>query len=215
MSYAKAPKLIIIDCDGVLYDENELDTNALVHGFNKTCSEYFKFPDKNVDAVASYAKEKHTKGAYTYINEISKKIGIDPESLVKQVIENIDYSNIKSDKDNILPKLQELQHKYKICIYSNNHLMHVNKILKAKFNTLANQLPFEVFDMRYAEQDGIFYAKESDVSISKLEKHFNINAKDFLWIDDSQHISDALEPFGCRVTLVTKENRLIDILNKL
>lgn len=210
-----SPELIILDCDGVLYDDSELDTNALVHNFNETCKKYIGCHDKNMDAVAKSTKEKQTKGVYNYIIDIANKIGISPEAFVQEVVYNIDYSHIHVDKDNILDKLYELQSRFKICICSNNHLTHINQILQAKFNIQANQLPFEVFDMRYAEENGIFYSKESAEFISKLEKHFGIKADKFLWIDDSQHVADAVKSFGCQTILKTKEIRLIDILNTL
>ena len=69
--------------------------------------------------------------------------------------------------------------------------------------------------MTYAEENGIFYSKESEVSVSKLEKHFNIQATNFLWIDDSPRVLDVVKSFGCQTMLVTPTNRLVDILNTL
>ena len=35
-----APKLIIVDCDGVLYHPSELDVNAMVYAFNDVCDDF-------------------------------------------------------------------------------------------------------------------------------------------------------------------------------
>ena len=79
----------------------------------------------------------------------------------------------------------------------------------------ANQLPFEVFDATYAVKDGIFYSKQSNVFITKLEKHFKIKASDFLWIDDNAQIADDISAFGSHYVLVSKTNSLKNILTSL
>lgn len=206
--------LIIIDCDGVLYEESELDKNAIIYGFNKAC-EVLSAPDAKIKFVEDCTKDKPVKGVYNYINYVANKIGISPESFIKKTVEHIDYSHIQPDQNGILEKLKKIQNKFKICICSNNHLLHINEVIKAKFTMESKELPFEIFDMTYAEKDGEFYPKESDVFIQKLEKHFNISADRFLWIDDSQQIIEKLKTFGSKTILTTPQKRLIDILTEI
>ena len=63
--------------------------------------------------------------------------------------------------------------------------------------------------------NGIYYPKQSDIFIKKLEKHFDVKSSDFLWIDDSQQIVDNVAAFGSRYILVSDKNRLKDVLESL
>ena len=76
-------------------------------------------------------------------------------------------------------------------------------------------MPFAVFDMRFAEQNGNFYAKESPVFVAKLEQYFGIPARNFVWIDDNPNILEKVKSFGSQSIQVTDENRLKDILEYL
>lgn len=208
-------KLILIDCDGVLYHPSELDVNAIIYAFDNVCdkSNMKSYKFSNIDY--HNLKDKPVKTFFNYMNYTAKKHGIKTEDFILNVIKHIDYSRIKPDKDNILQKLIKLSQKYKICICSNNHKAHINNILKAKFNINAEQFPFDIFDINFAFQNDIFYDKHSDVFIKKLEQHFDLKARDFLWIDDTQPILETLTNFGCQTILVTQENHLSDIINKI
>ena len=204
-------KLIIIDCDGVLYHSSELDINAMVnYAFGLACHDFnISIDDVDLDEICKYPSY------YAFIDNLAKQHCIKTDDFIAQMIKHVDYSGLAPDNTGVLQKIQDLTQRYKLCICTNNHIMHVNKILNAKFNICSDQFPCEIFDTRYANLDGVFYSKESDVFISKLEKHFGINARDFLWIDDTQHVIDTVKSAGCNGILVTDSNRLIDILNKL
>ena len=214
MNTGSKSKLVLIDCDGVLYSPSELDINAFIPAFNETCND-FKCPDIKFNFIEYCAKCKSVKGIYNYINYVANQIGVATDVFITKIVEHIDYSNITPDKDGILEKLKTLQNKYEICICSNNHLMHIDKILKAKFNISANKFPFKIFDMTYAQEKGVFYHKESDVFISKLAKHFNINAKNFIWIDDSLDIIEKIKKSGCKTFQITEQKCLSNILDLL
>lgn len=212
MNITKQPKLILIDCDGVLYHPSELDIDAMVFAFNTTCEE-LSLNDKKL--IKGNKNNEPVKGVYNYIEHIAQEAGLDTETFISKVVAHIDYSHITPDSDGILEILQKLANKFKICICTNNALQHVNQVIKAKFNISPNQLPFEIFDATYASIDGIYYPKQSDVFIRKLEKHFGINAADFFWIDDDMGVVNNVAAFGCEAAQITQDYRLIDALNDL
>jgi len=204
-------KLIIIDCDGVLYPVSELDVNTVSKAiFYSACRDF------NILTNAfDFEEISEQPNYYTFIDNLARQYGIKTDVFMSKMMEYIDYSGIKPDNNGVLQKIKDLSDKYKFCVCSNNHLTHINNVLKAKFNIYADQMPCEIFDTQYANIDGVFYAKQSYVFISKLEKHFGINAKNFLWIDDTPNVIDTVKSVGCDGILVTNENRLIDILNTL
>ena len=206
------PKLIIIDCDGVLYHPSELDIDAMVFAFNNVCEE-LSLNDKKL--IKGDKNNEPVKGVYNYIEHVAQEAGLDTETFISKVVAHIDYSHITPDSDNILKTLKKLANKCKICICTNNAMQHVNQVIKAKFNISVKQFPFEVFDATYASVNGIYYPKQSDIFIKKLEKHFDVKSSDFLWIDDSQQIVDNVAAFGSRYILVSDKNRLKDVLESL
>ncbi|MBR2137039.1 MAG: hypothetical protein IJ852_03650, partial [Alphaproteobacteria bacterium] len=104
-----------------------------------------------------------------YIASVAQKVDVPTEDFILKMVAHIDYSGIKADSDGILQKLSKLSKNCQICILTKNNLAHLNHVLKAKFNIEADNLPFAVFDMRFAEKNGNFYAKESPVFVAKLE----------------------------------------------
>ena len=208
------PKLIIVDCDGVLYHPSELDINAMVYAFNDVCDDFGLTAEK-FNYIENCTRDKPIKGFYNYIDSVAQKIGVPTEDFILKMVAHIDYSGIKADESGVLPQLLTLSRKLQVCICTNNHLAHLNHVLKAKFNLMEDNLPFEVFDMRYAEQNRCYYAKESPQFVAKLEEHFGIYARDFLWIDDNPEILGKVASYGSQAIQVTEENRLIDILNRL
>lgn len=204
-------KLVIIDCDGVLYHPSELDVNAMSdHALDAACNALSI--SNNIEAFIEASKQPNF---FNYIDNLAKKNNITADDFISKMVEHIDYSGLKPDNTGVLQKIQGLSNKYKFCICTNNHLIHVNKILNAKFDISAKQLPFEVFDTTYAKKDGKYYSKQSDVFISKLEKHFDIDVGNFLWIDDNPEVITTVKSIGSNGALVTDDCRLIDILNTL
>jgi FMN phosphatase YigB (HAD superfamily) len=212
MNTKKRPKLIVIDCDGVLYHPRELDVNAMLSAFNSACDELC-IPDEKFIIIDGKIETKSIGGSYNHILSAANKANITPETFINKVIDFIDYSNISTDTDNVLELIHKLSQKYKVCICTNNTLPHVNKVLKAKFNINANMLPFEVFDATFAEKGGIYYPKQSDIFVEKLEDHFGIKATDFLWIDDDTTVTNAVTDLGSQFELVTTKHCLKDILS--
>ena len=209
-----ADKLLIVDCDGVLYHPSELDINAMVYAFNDVCDD-LGLKGEKFNYIENCTRDKPISGFYNYIASVAQKVGVPTEDFILKMVAHIDYSHIKADSDGILQKLSGLSRKYQICICTNNHLAHLNHVLKAKFGVTADNLHFTVFDMRYAEQNGNFYAKESPVFVAKLEQYFGIPARNFVWIDDNPNILEKVKSFGSQSIQVTDENRLKDILEYL
>ena len=208
------PKLIIIDCDGVLYPSSELDINAMVYAFNDVCDDFGLIEEKCTN-IEDCTCNKPIKGFYDYIGYVAEKVGINRDDFILKMVEHIDYSHIKADKDKILEKFEKLNQNRPLSICTNNHATHVNQVLKAKFNIGAQQLPFEIFDARYAKKDGQHYPKESELFITQLEKHFGTEACNFLWIDDNPKIVEKIAKYGSKAILVDEKKSLAKILKAL
>jgi len=214
MNNTKKPKLIIIDCDGVLYNPAELNVNAVLAAFNTACDE-LNLGDERLAIDKNLNCKKPIGGIYNHIVSVAQRANITPNAVIKKTVRHIDYSHITPDNDNILDLFHKISRKYNVCICTNNNKAHLNMVLKAKFGIRANQLPFEVFDAAFAKQGGKYHPKQSVVFINKLEKHFGINACDFLWIDDDPMVKSDTAVFGSQSILITKRRHLKSVLSNL
>lgn len=207
-------KLLILDCDWVLYKPSELDVNAMVYAFNDVCDE-LNCTEYKFTHIENCTEDKPIKWFYNYIAYISNLLNINMDDFIEKMIEKIDYSNIKFDSEWILERLKLLHNKYKICICTNNHKKHVDKIFKAKFGLTLNNFPYSCFDVNFAKSKWVYFSKESPEFVSKLEKQFNIKSSNFIWIDDTQTVLEKISVYWWECILVDENNSFLKVLKSL
>lgn len=207
-------KLLILDCDWVLYKFDELDVNAMIYAFNDVCDE-LNCTEYKFTRIEHCTEDKPVKWFYNYIAYISNLLSINMNDFIDKMVSKIDYSNIKLDTEWILETLKSKDFNYKICICTNNHKKHINKILKAKFDLTLDNFPYPCFDVDYAKSWWVYYSKQSPEFVSKLEKQFNIKSSNFIWIDDTPTVLEKISIYWWLCILVDKNNTLLNILKSL
>ena len=207
-------KLLILDCDWVLYKPNELDINAMVYAFNNVCDD-LNCQEYKFTHIENCTENKPVKWFYNYIRYVAELFGINFDDFIEKMISTVDYSNIKKDSEWILNILKDLETDYEICICTNNHKKHINKILKAKFDLTLDNFPYPCFDVDFAKNEWVYYSKQSPEFVSKLEKQFNIKSSNFIWIDDTPSVLEKTSTFWGQCILLDENNSLLKILNSL
>lgn len=207
-------KLLILDCDWVLYKPNELDVNAMVYAFNNVCDD-LNCQEYKFTHIEHCTENKPVKWFYNYIRYVAELFGINFDDFIEKMISTVDYSNIKKDSEWILNILKDLETDYEICICTNNHKKHLDKVLWAKFGIISNRFPYPIFDVVYSETEWKFYPKQSPEFLSKLERSFNIKSSNFLWIDDTPSVLEKVSELWCQCILVDENNNLFKIIKSL
>lgn len=207
-------KLLILDCDWVLYKPSELDVNAMVYAFNDVCDE-LNCTEYKFTRIEHCTEDKPVKWFYNYIAYISNLLSINIDDFIDKMISKIDYSNIKFDSEWMLETLNSKDSYYEICICTNNHKKHIDKILKAKFGLVLDDFPYPCFDVDYAKSEWVYYPKQSPEFISKLEKQFNIKSSNFIWIDDTPSVLEKASTFWGQCILVDENNSLLKIFKSM
>lgn len=198
----------------VLYKPSELNVNSMVYAFNDVCDE-LNCTEYKFTRIEHCTEDKPVKWFYNYIAYISNLLSINMDDFIDKMISKIDYSNIKFDSEWILETIKSKDSNYEICICTNNHKKHIDKILKAKFGLTLDNFPYPCFDVDYAKSEWVYYSKQSPEFISKLEKQFNIKSSDFLWIDDTPSVLEKVSELWCQCILVDKNNNLFKIIKSL
>ena len=183
----------------VLYKPKELNVNAMVYAFNDVCDS-LDCKEYKFTRIENCTYDKPVKWFYSYIFYVSENLNIKIDDFIERMINNINYSHIKRDDEWILEKLEKLNQNYEICICTNNHKRHLDKVLKAKFGIMSNNFPYPILDVTYVEN---------------LEKHFNIKSSDFLWIDDTPTVLEKISEFWWNCILINENNSLIEVLGAL
>jgi len=204
--------VILVDCDGVLYSPNQLDINAMVYAFNQTCTDW-GLNEAKLDYVEDCTRNKPVKGFFDYINYIADQTQIKFEDFCRQMVNNVDYSHLLPDTSGILPDLIEISHHCQLCLCTDNHPFHLDRILQARFGIALADLPFPNFNCLSFCENGNYYSKASSQAVEKLEKFFNSPATNFIWLDDSSRIAEKVRVCGCQCCLVTAEQPLTYHLN--
>ena len=207
-------KLLILDCDWVLYKPSELDVNAMVYAFNDICDE-LNCTEYKFTRIEHCTEDKPVKWFYNYIAYISNLLSINMDDFIDKMISKIDYSNIKFDSEWILETIKSKDSNYEICICTNNHKKHIDKILKAKFGLTLDNFPYPCFDVDYAKSEWVYYPKQSPEFISKLEKQFNIKSSNFIWIDDTQTVLEKISVYWWQCILIDENNSFLKVLKSL
>ena len=136
------------------------------------------------------------------------------DKLCYNMIESIDYSKIKRD-DELFELLLKVGKKYDICIFTNNHMLHLDKVYRNLFGKTLEEFPFKSYDICSTLKDGYFHPKQSkDGYKNFLEKINKKNTECIVYDDSKKNIQKCIEN-NIPYEFITPENTLKMALNKL
>ena len=96
-----ADKLLIVDCDGVLYHPSELDINAMVYAFNEVCDDVGLKGEK-FNYIENCTRDKPISGFYNYIASVAQKVDVPTEDFILKMVVNWcfndDFAYLKARK---------------------------------------------------------------------------------------------------------------------
>ena len=126
---------------------------------------------------------------------------------------SLDYSKIKRD-DELFELLLKVGKKYDICILSNNHKFHLDRVYKNLFGKTVEQIPFKSYDISSTLKDGFFHPKFSDGYKIFLEKINKKNTECIVFDDSLENIEKCVE-YKIPYIFITPNNTLKMALEKL
>ena len=177
-------KLLILDCDGVLYPASNISHMDFINAFHKTKDNH---KDKNL-----CIEEHNLRSAANFWNEIRKmcnNAGCSFDEFCKEMVANINYKKIR--KSNVLLSLIFLtKKKIDIAVLSDNHQYHLEQILRHRFNLgiedfAANGI--KCYDITSTEDNGIFCPKYQESALLNFLRKQNRDAKDCIFVDNNKN----------------------------
>lgn len=204
-------KLIILDCDGVLYPTDQLPFQHFIKALKKTWDQ-FHIPDETIQKAKIKRNKAGYTGIYNHIFFVAKETKIPFEILVDYFIEQIDYSGLKKNIP-LKEHLTVLNKKIPCCIVTNNHNRHLDIILKQVFDlsTTDSFLPKIDISNRF---DGIgFLSKKNPNCFLKICEQFSVHPEDTLCADDTPTILKIAKSIGLKTLLISQQLPLYPQLN--
>ena len=206
-------KTLIIDCDGVLYPEYQFPLSKEVKAIelqaytnNISKEDYQKISNETI--------KRGEQGLFNFILNLCNKKMNTYNIFCKKVADSFDYADIKRN-DELYNLLLKASKKYNICIFTNDCNYHLDKVYKKLFGLSLYDFPFPSYDIGFTFENGCFHPKQEKDAYIKFMKKINVDKKDCIVIDDSYRNIQRCIELGIQYEYITKENTLINVLNKL
>ena len=127
---------------------------------------------------------------------------------------SLDYSKIKRD-DELFELLLEAGKKYDICVLSNNHRFHLDRVYRNLFGKTLEEFPFKSYDISFTLKDGHFHGKESKDGYKNFLEKINKKNTECIVLDDSLSNIKKCSEYEIPYILITPNNTLKIALKKL
>lgn len=194
------PKLILLDCDGVLYPTEQLPFRCFMTALQKTWDLLHVSPQ-----TVQIAKEKRNTAGYTgiynHILFVCRETQLDFNRVTDVFLQQVDYGGLKPNPT-LKKQLEDLNRKIPCCIVTNNHKKHLNTVLNRVFGITSetNFLPQIDISDRF---DGTgFLSKKNPTCFLKICRRFNVTPQQTLCADDTPAILKIAKRTGLKTLLV-------------
>ena len=209
-SSLKAIKTLLIDCDGVLYDDIGGSDN--IEGIYKTLAQY-GISQEEFHQMRTKLKESGVRGLFNSVLELCKKYHINFNEFAVNTVANTNYSYISPD-----PKMLDLLKKVAtimpVYIVTNNTRPHLNKIFDClrggpSSKDLSEELGIHIITTESTLEDNptlghkIFYPKQMSQQFAKLCDKIKQPPSHVALIDDTERIRHKAEKQGL-ITISTE-----------
>ena len=205
-------KTLIIDCDGVLYPEYQFPLSKEIKAIEEQAYAN-NISKENYQKISNETLKRGEQGLYNFILNLCNKNMNSYNIFCKKIVDSIDCKIERNDElYNLLLKGAK---KYDICILTNSSNYQLNKVYKYLFGLSLSDFPFPSYDISFTYKDGCFHPKQTKEGYINFMKKINVDKKDCIVIDDSYRNIQRCIELGIQYEYITKENTLINVLNKL
>lgn len=223
-------KLVILDCDGVLYPTTQLTMQEMVEAFKKTRHQ-MGISDEAVTIASEQAKKSGHLGIFNFIRHICKHVQLPEEIFYKRCVQNINYSRI-TPAPKLLKAIREFSDDFPVCVLTNNHAYHLAEILDRRFGpyeknfiipnfekhkhmTYGNN-PIPCYDITSTANDnGWYQPKQSKKGLLRFLKTRGIQPQNAVLLDDTPYLIELAQTKGLRAKLVSAAHPLKERLKEV
>lgn len=209
-------KTLIVDCDGVLYPSSQLSLRQFVSAMKETYRNDMNVSGEIQSQISAETIAKKQLGMFNYIKAMCEKVNYSFPQFCYQMFEKVDYRNIERD-DSLFRMLQAAAHQDEVVIFTNNHNVHLDKVLRQRFDKSifeAEEAGIRCYDITMTEKNGVFQPKQDPKALLLFAKRIERRPEDCVLIDDSPRNIEAARQAGMGAELIGGDNTLKAYLSK-
>lgn len=205
-------KLLILDCDGVLYPPENISHDDFVAALSAIKENFFE----NISAESA---EKIKSGAdiWNELWNICEKDEKKFENFCKKIIDHVDYSKIRKSKA-LFSLMTYSCNFFDIVIFSDNHKRHIEKVLQQRFGMGISdfkKLGIKCYDVTSSKKENSLRLKrERSVLVDFCESHRR-KVRDCIFVDNNQKNISAARDAGLETIYICKKRTLQSVLKSL
>ena len=205
-------KLLILDCDGVLYPAANISHSNFVTAFFKTM-EYFGMKEALID------EEKISCAAefWNVIYKMCRNTGCEFDEFCRKMIENVDYKKIRKSQT-LLSLLKATKKNFDIVVLSDNHHYHLEQVLKQRFNLGINdfaKMGIHCYDITSTKQADVFLPKSRQEGLRNFLHRQNRKVEECIFVDNSRLNIAAGRKIGMESVYIYKNRSLQKYLREI
>lgn len=193
------PKLVILDCDGVLYPRSHFPGSCFyLFAYERLYA--YASPQKNskIAKIVRFGLRKILKSplarkAYLMVSTFLSKYN--------------QYSKIKNEAF-LLKRLLHLHKQTPVCFFTDSPPEHLETIIKHRFQTTLAKLPFEKFNIQNTCVHLSFLPKTTIEGFLEICSKMGVEAKDAMMLDDNPKVLSTARQAGIQTRLITPQRHL-------
>lgn len=205
-------KLLILDCDGVLYPASNIVHTDFINALHKT-EELF------LQKISEEEEKNIRNGAdmWNVLRSQCKKNHLSFEVLCKNIVANISYKKIR--KSNVLLSLlHQCRKNFDVVILSDNHYCHIENVLRKRFGLGIKDfadLGIRCFDITDSEKDGVFWPKKAEDMLARFCEKNHRKAQDCIFVDNCMNNIEAGIKVGMQTVFISPRYTLQKYLKSI
>lgn len=199
-------RLIILDCDGVLYPQTQLSMNHIKKAVVQTYQEY-GFSLELLNQASVNAKSKGHRGLFNYLVHVCRLGDIKQEKLLTTLFNHVDYSLIRPNPQ-LLKQIRAVSKHIPVCVLTNNHKMHLERVFHRVFGLTTGESGIPCFDITSMYNGTYYLAKQTKEGLSVFCAKQNIQPHMACIYDDTPEIIESATRIGMQARLVTQRASL-------
>lgn len=175
-------KMLVLDCDGVIYPLSDIPHSEFL-GALYSALESLGISRESFKEAMAQSRAEAAYGIFNFALRVCRDTGASFDEFCRRFVGSIDYSNVKPNP-RLFKLLKQVNKKYDMAIFTNNHIMHLNKILDIVFSCSADTIGFKCFDITSTYKDGVFHPKKSEQGLLMVAEQLGLPPSECILIDD-------------------------------
>ena len=205
-------KLLILDCDGVLYPPKNIVHDDFAAALIAKDRHFFENLSKE-----SVEKIKNGADMWNELWSLCEKDEEKFENFCKGIVGHIDYSKIR--RSNVLFSLITNSCKFfDVVIFSDNHKHHVERVLRSRFGIGISgfkKLGIKCYDITASKKEKNLRLKKDKNVLADFCKSHHRKAQDCIFVDNNRDNISAAKAAGLKTVYICRKRTLQSVLKNL